>query len=170
MKIFQNKIFREKNHFSARWPNFCSDRVKIAHIVEFATSKFFTLNDFFYFLGLNWSLNDVKHTNLVLQKQLISTKYFLIYTHFAVGGKGLDNTYFHPSLCKIPTSSKQHAFSDQQRECPKNIKNIKNIKICCDLSDLSAQPIDEICLFSVMTVYNTRWKVLMQSRNNTILH
>ena len=72
-------------------------RVKIAHIVEFATSKFITLNDFFHFLGLNWSLNDVKHTILVLQKQLISTKKFLIYTHFAVGGKGAQNAYFHPS-------------------------------------------------------------------------
>ena len=97
-------------------------RVKIAHIVEFATSKFFTLNDFFHLLGLNWSLNDVKHTNLVFQTQLVSTKHFLIYTHFAVGGKGLKTAYFHPSLCKIPTSSKQHTFSDQLRECPKNIE------------------------------------------------
>ena len=30
-----------------------------------------------------------------------------------------------------------------------------NIKICCEFTDLSAQWIDEICLFSVMTVYNT---------------
>ena len=27
-------------------------------------------------------------TILVLQKELISTKYFLIYTHFTLGGKG----------------------------------------------------------------------------------
>ena len=40
-------------------------------------------------------LFDVKDANL--QKQLISTKYFLIYTHFAVSGKGLKNAYFHPS-------------------------------------------------------------------------
>ena len=73
---------------------------------------------------------------------------------------------FIPALCKIPTSSKQNIFSDQQRECQKR----RNIKICCDLSDLSVQPIDEICLFSVMTVYNTRWKVLMQSGNNMIIH
>ena len=51
-----------------------------------------------------------------------------------------------------------------------NVQKHGNIKICCDLSDLSVQPIDEICLFSVMTVYNTRWKVLMQSPNNTIIH
>ena len=44
---------------------------------EFTTSKFCTFNDFFHFLGLNWSLNDVKHTIVVLQKQLMSTKYFL---------------------------------------------------------------------------------------------
>ena len=51
-----------------------------------------------------------------------------------------------------------------------NVQKHRNIKICCDFSDLSAQPIDEICLFSVMTVYNARWKVLhvIQSRNNTI--
>ena len=34
---------------------------------------------------------------LILQKQLMSTKYCLIYTHFAVGGKGLKNAYFHLS-------------------------------------------------------------------------
>ena len=78
-------------------------RVKIAHIVEFATSKFFTLNDFLHFLGLKWSLNDVKHTNFgLLNKQLISTKYFLIYTHFAVDGKGLKSAYFHPSSVQNP--------------------------------------------------------------------
>ena len=67
------------------------------------------------------------------------------------------------ALCEIPTSSKQTTFSDQHSEH-------RNIKICCDLSHLLAQPIEEICLFFVMTVYNTRWKVLMQSRNNTIIH
>lgn len=39
------------------------------------------------------------------------------------------------ALCKVPASSKQNIFSD--------------IKICCDLNDLSAQLIDETCLFSV---------------------
>ena len=72
-------------------------RVTIARIAEFTTSNFFSFNDFFHFLGLNWSLKDIKDTNLVLQKWLVSTKYFLIYTHFAVGGKGLKNEYFHPS-------------------------------------------------------------------------
>ena len=67
------------------------------------------------------------------------------------------------AVCEIPTSSKQNTFSDQHSEH-------RNIKICCDLSHLLAQPIEEICLFFVMTVYNTRWKVLMQSRNNTIIH
>ena len=51
---------------------------------------------------------------MVLQKQLMSAKYFWIYTHFAVGGKGLKNAYFHPS-----TPSKQNVFSDQEREGPK---------------------------------------------------
>ena len=51
-----------------------------------------------------------------------------------------------------------------------NVQKHRNIKICCDLSDLSVQPIDEICLFSVVTVYNTRWNVLMQSGNNMIIH
>ena len=41
-----------------------------------------------------------------------------------------------------------------------NVQKHRNIKICCDFNELSAQPIDEICLFSVMTVYNARWKVL----------
>ena len=34
----------------------------------------------------------------MLQKQLMSTKYFLIHTHFAVRGKGLKNAYFYTSL------------------------------------------------------------------------
>ena len=34
----------------------------------------------------------------MLQKQLMSTKYFLIHTHFAVGEKGLKNAYFYTSL------------------------------------------------------------------------
>ena len=77
-------------------------RVKIEHIAEFTTSKFFTFNDFFHFSGLNWSLNDVKHTILSLQKQLIFNKYFSIYTHFAVGGKGLKNAYFYPGTEQNP--------------------------------------------------------------------
>ena len=40
----------------------------------------------------------IKHTILILQKQLMSTKYFLIHTHFAVGRKGLKNAYFYTSL------------------------------------------------------------------------
>ena len=90
---------------------------RVRHFKVFHSKRFF-----FHFLGLNWSLNDVKHTNLVFQTQLVSTKYFLIYTHFAVDGKGLKTLYFHPSLCNIPTSSKQHTFSDQLREYPKNIE------------------------------------------------
>ena len=46
-----------------------SQRIKIAQIAEFTSSKSCTFNNFFHFLGLNWSLNDVKHTILVLQKQ-----------------------------------------------------------------------------------------------------
>ena len=42
--------------------------------------------------------------------------------------------------------------------------------MCCDLRDLLAQPIDETCPFSVTTVYNTQWKVLMQSSNEMIIH
>ena len=64
--------------------------------------KYFTLNDFFFTPRIELVLKDVKHTNLVLQKQLISTKHFLIYTHFAVGGKGLKNAYFHPSTVQNP--------------------------------------------------------------------
>ena len=41
-------------------------------------------------------------TILVLQKQLVSTKYFLIYTHFAVRRKWLKNAYFHPSTVQNP--------------------------------------------------------------------
>ena len=93
------------------------------HIAEFTTSKFCTFNDFFHFLGLNWFLNDVKHTILVLQKQLISTKTVSIYTHFAVGGKGAQMHIFILAPWKIPTSSKQNIFSDQQRKCPKTWKH-----------------------------------------------
>ena len=46
-----------------------SQRIKIAQIAEFTTSKSCTFNNFFHFLRLNWSLHDVKHTILVLQKQ-----------------------------------------------------------------------------------------------------
>ena len=73
---------------------------------------------------------------------------------------------FIPALFKIPTSSKQNIFQTKKGDVQKR----RNIKICCDLSNLSVQPIDEICPFSVMTVYNTRWKVLMQSGNNMIIH
>ena len=66
----------------------------MAHIAEATTSKVFAFNDFFHLSGLNWSLNDVKHTILSLQKQLTFNKYFSIYTYFAVGGKGLKNAYF----------------------------------------------------------------------------
>ena len=91
-------------------------------------------------------------TILVLQKELISTKYFLIYTHLALGGKCLKMHIFIIAPCKIPTSSNQNIFSDHKG----NVQKHRNIKICCDLSDLSAQPIDETCLFSIMPVYNTR--------------
>ena len=80
--------------------------------------------------------------------------------------KGSKMHIFIVALCKIPTSSNQHTFQTNKGNAQKH----RNIKIYCDLSDLSARPIYEICLFSVMTVYNTRWKVLMQSRNNTIIH
>ena len=95
----------------------------------------------FHFLGLNWSLKDVKHTILVVQKQLISNKnsLFFLTKYFFQTNKG-------------------------------NVQKHRNMKICCDISDLSVQPIDEICLFSDMTVYNTLWKILMQSLTNTINH
>ena len=127
--------------------------VKIALIVEFTNSTFCTFNDFFHFPGLNWSLKHVKYKKAT---------HCFIYTHFAVGGKGLKNASW---LCA--------KFSHLPNKIPfqtnkVNVQKRRNIKICCDLSHLSAQPIEEICLFFVMTVYNTRWKVLMKSRNNTI--
>ena len=51
-----------------------------------------------------------------------------------------------------------------------NVQKQENIKTYCDFGDLWAQPIDEICLFSVMTVYNTRKATLLQSLTNTIIH
>ena len=77
-------------------------RVKIDHIAVFTTSKFFTFSDFFHFPGLNWSLKDVKHTVLSLQKQRIFIKYFLVCTHFAVGWKGLKNACFYPGTEQNP--------------------------------------------------------------------
>ena len=95
--------FWDENRSSARRPFFLIWRiVKIARIAELTTSKFFTFNDFFHLAGLNWSLKDVKHAILSLQKQLIFNKYFLIYTHFAEGGKGLKNAYFYPGTEQNP--------------------------------------------------------------------
>ena len=59
---------------------------------------FVTFNDSFHFAGLNWTLKDVKHTILSLQKQLTFKKYFAFQTHFATGGKELKNAYFYPCL------------------------------------------------------------------------
>ena len=58
---------------------------------------------FFHLPGLNWSLKDVKHTILSLQKQLI----------FNGGGKELKMHIFILALSKIPTSSKQNICLDQ---------------------------------------------------------
>ena len=86
---------------------------------------------------------------MVLQKQLMSTKYFLIYTHFDVGGKELKNAYFHPSTVQNP----QHLLNKMSFQTNEgNVQKHRNRKICSDFNYLSAQPIDEICLFSVMTV------------------
>ena len=71
---------------------------------------FFTFNDSFHFPGLNWSLKNVKHTILSLQKQLTFNKYFSFYTHFAGGGKELKMHIFIPALNEIPTSSKQNIY------------------------------------------------------------
>ena len=71
-------------------------------IAEFTTWKFFIFNGFFHFPGLNWSLKDVKHAILRFQRQLIFNKYFLIYTHFAEGRKGLKNVYFYPGTEENP--------------------------------------------------------------------
>ena len=100
-KYFKMKFLRRKS-LQRPAANFLHWRVvKIARIAEFTTSKLFTFNDFFHFPGLNWSLKGVKHTIFSLQKQLIFNKYFLIYTHFAGGGKGLKNAYFYPGTEQI---------------------------------------------------------------------
>ena len=139
--IFQNIFFfREGNHFSPRRPNqFAVTKSKssaycrVYHFIKFST---FNVSTFFFYIQ-GWSF---KSSSYLLN-------IFLIYTHFVVGGKGLKNAYFDPSTMQNLTSSKQNTFSDQKH---------RNIKICCYFSDLSAQPINEICLFSVLTVYNTR--------------
>ena len=84
-----------------------------------------------------------------------------------MGGKGLKSAYFHPSTVQNPHVSEPKCLF---RPTKGKSKKHRNIKIYCDFNDLSVQPIDEICLFSVMTVYDTRWKVLIQSRNSTIIH
>ena len=131
IKFFGRKISSARGGRILQWQG-----VKIAHIAEFTTSKFCTFNDFFHFLGLNWSFKHVKYTILVLQKQLESTKYFLIFI--------LAVWKIRHLLNKIPFQNNKVNVQKQKH------------KIMLWLSDLSAQPIDEICLFSVMTVYNTR--------------
>ena len=97
MKFLRRKSFqRSAANFLHWWI------IKIARIAEFTTPKFFTCDDFFHFPGLNWSLKDVKHTILTLQKQLIFNKYFSFYTHFAGGGKELKNAYFYPGIERNP--------------------------------------------------------------------
>ena len=49
-------------------------------------------------------------------------KYFLIYTKFAVGGKGSKTHIFILALHKIPTSSKQTNKGNVQKH--RNIKNV----------------------------------------------
>ena len=84
---------------------------------------------FFHFLGLNWSLNDVKDTILVLQKQLMSTKYFLIYTHFDVGGKELKDAYFHPSTVQNPHIFWKKCLFKPTKGMSKNIETEKYVVI-----------------------------------------
>ena len=57
MEIFQNKILGTKIASAPGGQFFAVEKsiVKIEHIAEFTTSKFFTFNDFFHFPGLNWS-------------------------------------------------------------------------------------------------------------------
>ena len=125
-KYFKMKFLRRKS-FQRPAANFLHWRItKIARIAEFTTSKFFTFNDLFHFPGLNWSLKEVKHTILSLQKQLIFNKYFSIYTHFAGGGKELKNAYFYPGTEQNPTSSKQNINLDLWNKCSKTGKH-KNI-------------------------------------------
>ena len=123
-------------------------RVKIAHVVDFTTSKFFTFNDCFSLPRTKLVLKCCKAHNFGPPKA--THIYYKIFFDL--------HPLYRLKMHILPTSSKQNTFSDQQSECQKTLK--RHIKICCDLSDLSAQ----------LTVYNTRWNALMQSCNNTIIH
>jgi len=73
LEKFQNEIFETKIVLALGRQFFALTNNK--NIAEFTTLKFFTFNDFFHFADLNWSLKDVKHTIMSLQKQLIFNKY-----------------------------------------------------------------------------------------------
>ena len=45
----------------------------------------------------------------------MSTKYFLIYTHFAVGGKGLKNAYFLSEHCAKFLACEQALLSERAK-------------------------------------------------------
>ena len=102
---------------------FAVTKIKIARIAEFTTSKFFTFNGSFHFIGLNWFLKCAKHTILVLQKQLICTKYFLIYTHFAVGLKCIFSSYH---CAKFPHLLNKTSFQTNKT----NVQKHREIRMC----------------------------------------
>ena len=123
--------------------------------------KIFPFNNCFHFLGLNWSLTDKAHN--FGQKQLIFNKYFNLDLHPLCRRRESAKKYIFASWhwAKFPLLLNKISFQTNKA----NVQKRRNIKICCDLSDLSAQPIDEIYLF-----FKTRWKIFMQSLTNAIIH
>ena len=142
-------------------------RVKIAHIAEFTTSRFFTFNDFFHFPGLNWSLQSVKHIILILQRQLIFNKYLSIYTHFAVAVKGLKKCIFLSWHCaKFPLLLNKRSFQTNKV----NVQKRGNIKRCCDLRDfMSTADWRNIPIFCYNYLQYPKSN-LEASLTNTIIH
>ena len=132
-------------------------RVKIARIAEFTTSNFFTFNDFFHFQGLDGFFKDVKHTILILQKQLIFNKLFRFTSTLPWVRKGSKMHIFILALCKIPTYSKQNVYLDQWNECSKTGKQ-KCIVIQRTFSTVGRQILSILAII----VYNTHGTAFMQ--------
>ena len=150
-KYFKMKFSRRKS-FQRPAANFLHWRIiKIARINEFTTSKFFTFNDFFHFPGLNWSLKDVKHTILSLQKPLIFNKYFCSTHTLLELGNSLKMHIFILALSEIPTSLKQNIYLDEWNRCSKTGKHNNILWFQRTFSTLGRQ----ILFILVIAVFNT---------------
>ena len=102
MEIFQNKIFRAKIASAPGGQFFAVEKSKNWAYCRVYHFKVFHLQWFFSLPKFKLVLKRCKGHNFEPSKQLIFNKYFSIYTHFAVGGKGIKNAYFYPGTEQNP--------------------------------------------------------------------